>query len=158
MLFQIYWIHGCVWSVCPSADIAEQFCPFIWFFAREPQIWGMFWCFDGSARHGSAQTAVAARLHDCKQEPLTNIGPRSTKSPRRRKLYFSPPERRLCVPGRRFGIYRFRIFIFPAVFSHPFIEEQLASFCPISPNALRSPLQCTIHCNVMNCPVWKRHL
>ena len=67
-------------------------------------------------------------------------------------------ERRLCVPGRRFGIYRFRIFIFPAVFSHPFIEEQLASFCPISPNALRSPLQCTIHCNVMNCPVWKRHL
>ena len=65
----------------------------------------------------------------------------------RRKLYFSPHERRLCVPGRRFGIYRFRIFIFPAVFSHPFIEEQLASFCPISPNALRSPL----HCNALQC-------
>ena len=87
MLFQIYWIHGCVWSVCPSADIAEQFCPFIWFFAREPQIWGMFWCFDGSARHGSAQTAVAARLHDCKQEPLTNIGPRSKPA----KIVFLTP-------------------------------------------------------------------
>ena len=144
MLFQIYWIHMDVFEVFVHLLILPN--NFVHSSGFSPASLRSEACFD-----------VLMDLPDMDQLKQRLLPGCTTASKNRwqildhdrsrRKLYFSPPERRLCVPGRRFGIYRFRIFIFPAVFSHPFIEEQLASFCPISPNALRSPL----HCNALQC-------
>ena len=89
-----------------------------------------------------------------KQEPLTNIGSRSTPDRHQKstpgKICISHPllMKGNSVCANKEEIWYFPIwdfFIFPAVFSHhPFIGAQVAaaSFPPISPNALRTPLQC----------------
>ena len=109
-----------------------------------------------------------------KQEPLTNIGSRSTPDRHQKstpgKICISHPllMKGNSVCANKEEIWYFPIwdfFIFPAVFSHPpFIGAQVAaaSFPPISPNALRTPLQCfsmqwialqwiAMHFNAVNC-------
>ena len=97
-------------------------------------------------------------LHDCKARTAdkywVTIPTRSTpKVHAGQNLYFSPPaEGKFSVCQQRGDLVfsNLGFFIFPAVFSHhPFIGAQVAaaSFPPISPNALRTPLQCiSVHC------------
>ena len=144
------------WCVCLLRPVSSAH-------SGQPNIWGMFWRRLGR-RHGSAQTAVAvrvARLQSKNRWQILGHDPHQidTKSPRRSKFVFLTPcwwREIQCVPTeRRFGIFQFGIFYFPSCVFSPPIHWGAGGGCfipPISPNALRTPLQCiSMHCIAVHC-------